>query len=43
MTVQAGPILTVCSGAAKATFAPGHDVVVGRDLRADMRLTDPLI
>ncbi|OOK73885.1 FHA domain protein [Mycobacterium kansasii] len=28
---------------AERTFAAGHDVVIGRDLRADVRVADPLI
>ncbi|OCB54765.1 ABC transporter ATP-binding protein [Mycobacterium malmoense] len=37
------PVLTVRSGASKSTFAAGHDVVVGRDLRADLRITHPSV
>jgi ABC-type multidrug transport system ATPase subunit len=35
--------LTVRFDGSERTFAAGHDVVVGRDLRADMRITHPLI
>ncbi|MHA7665545.1 FHA domain-containing protein [Mycolicibacterium sp. HS_4_1] len=37
------PALTVRHDAATRTFAPGNDVVVGRDLRADFRVAHPLI
>ncbi|WP_343601785.1 FHA domain-containing protein, partial [Mycobacterium sp.] len=41
---QAAPhVLTVRYDGSARTFAPGHDVVVGRDLRADLRITHPLI
>ncbi len=43
MTPPAPPALTVRYDGSKRTFAAGHDVVVGRDLRADMRITHPLI
>jgi ABC transport system ATP-binding/permease protein len=43
MTPPAPPALTVRYDGSERTFAPGHDVVVGRDLRADMRITHPLI
>jgi ABC transport system ATP-binding/permease protein len=36
-------VLTVRYDGSQRTFAAGHDVVVGRDLRADMRITHPLI
>ncbi|BBY07385.1 ABC transporter ATP-binding/permease protein [Mycobacterium noviomagense] len=36
-------MLTVRYDGSQRTFAPGHDVVIGRDLRADMRITHPLI
>jgi ABC transport system ATP-binding/permease protein len=35
------PTITVRSGAWQRTFAPGRDVVVGRDVRADVRLPHP--
>ena len=37
------PALTVRHDATTRTFAPGNDVVVGRDLRADFRIAHPLI
>ena len=41
------PVLTVrcndISAGAPRTFAPGADVVVGRDLRADVRIAHPLV
>lgn len=41
------PVLTVRygdnSGGTPRTFAPGNDVVVGRDLRADIRIPHPLV
>jgi ABC transport system ATP-binding/permease protein len=43
MTPPAPPTLTVRHDGSERTFAAGHDVVVGRDLRADMRITHPLI
>lgn len=43
MTAAAPPVLTVRFDGSERTFAAGHDVVVGRDLRADMRITHPLI
>ena len=43
MRQAARPVLTVRHGRSKRHFATGHDVVVGRDLRADIRVTDPLI
>jgi ABC transport system ATP-binding/permease protein len=39
----APPALTVRYDGTPRTFAAGHDVVVGRDLRADIRITHPLI
>ena len=39
----APPALTVRYDGSQRTFAAGHDIVVGRDLRADMRITHPLI
>ncbi|OPX12470.1 ATP-binding cassette domain-containing protein [Mycobacterium sp. AT1] len=35
--------LTVRHGGADRTFTPGQDVFVGRDLRADVRVVDPLV
>ncbi|WAC90615.1 ATP-binding cassette domain-containing protein [Mycobacterium sp. Aquia_213] len=43
MNSPAPPTLTVRYEGSERTFAAGHDVVVGRDLRADMRITHPLI
>ncbi len=43
MSQAAPPVLTVRYDGSERTFAAGHDVVVGRDLRADMRVTHPLI
>src|SRR6202453_2297783 len=43
MSQAAPPALTVRYDGSERTFAAGHDVVVGRDLRADMRITHPLI
>ncbi|GBE65793.1 ABC transporter ATP-binding/permease protein [Mycobacterium sp. MFM001] len=43
MSQAAPPALTVRYDGSQRTFAPGHDVVIGRDLRADMRITHPLI
>ncbi|MUM08360.1 ABC transporter ATP-binding protein [Mycobacterium sp. CBMA 213] len=37
------PALTVRHDSTTRTFAPGNDVVVGRDLRADFRIAHPLI
>ncbi|MDT5175480.1 MAG: transport system ATP-binding/permease protein [Mycobacterium sp.] len=43
MSPPVPPTLTVRHDGTERTFAAGHDVVVGRDLRADMRITHPLI
>jgi ABC transport system ATP-binding/permease protein len=43
MNHAAPPALTVRYDGSQRTFAAGHDIVVGRDLRADMRITHPLI
>ena len=37
------PALTVRTDSSQRTFAPGHDVVIGRDLRADVRVAHPLV
>ncbi|HSS25572.1 MAG TPA: ATP-binding cassette domain-containing protein [Mycobacterium sp.] len=37
------PVLTVRSNRSEGSFAPGGDVVVGSDLRADLRVAHPLI
>jgi ABC transport system ATP-binding/permease protein len=43
MSAPATPALTVRTNGSKRTFAPGHDVVIGRDLRADVRVADRLV
>jgi ABC-type multidrug transport system ATPase subunit len=43
MSRPAPPVLTVRYDGAERTFAAGNDVVVGRDLRADVRVAHPLI
>ncbi|WP_131823689.1 FHA domain-containing protein, partial [Mycobacterium talmoniae] len=43
MSQPAPPALTVRYDGSERSFAPGHDVVVGRDLRADMRVAHPLV
>src|SRR5689334_18049378 len=43
MTPPAPPALTVRYEGSERTFAPGNDVVIGRDLRADLRVAHPLI
>jgi ABC-type multidrug transport system ATPase subunit len=43
MSQPAAPVLTVRHDGSQRTFAAGHDVVVGRDLRADVRIAHPLI
>ncbi|MCV7165433.1 ATP-binding cassette domain-containing protein [Mycobacterium stomatepiae] len=43
MNSPVAPALTVRYDGSERTFAAGHDVVVGRDLRADLRITHPLI
>ncbi|MFZ3346179.1 ATP-binding cassette domain-containing protein [Mycobacterium sp.] len=43
MSRPAPPLLTIWHDGSERTFAPGHDVVVGRDLRADIRIADPRI
>jgi ABC-type multidrug transport system ATPase subunit len=43
MSRPASPVLTVQSDWSQRSFAPGHDVVVGSDLRADMRIAHPLV
>ena len=39
----APPVLTIRHNGSQQSFAPGHEVVVGRDLHADLRLADPRI
>lgn len=41
--VAAPPALTVRYDGSTRTFAAGNDVVIGRDLRADVRIAHPLI
>ncbi len=43
MSQPAAPVLSVRSGRSESSFAAGPDVVVGSDLRADMRVAHPLI
>ncbi|UMB72421.1 FHA domain-containing protein [Mycobacterium paraterrae] len=43
MSHAAPPALTVHYDGSQRSFAAGHDIVVGRDLRADLRITHPLI
>ncbi|ULE33723.1 FHA domain-containing protein [Mycobacterium sp. IDR2000157661] len=43
MSRPAPPALTVRHEGSTRTFAAGNDVVVGRDLRADIRIAHPLI
>lgn len=37
------PVLTVRYDGPPRSFAPGNDVVIGRDLRADIRIAHPLV
>ncbi|MDC9005532.1 ABC transporter ATP-binding/permease protein [Mycobacterium marinum] len=43
MTRAQRPVLTVRSGPSQRSFAAGPDVIVGSDLRADLRVAHPLI
>ncbi|OBG71871.1 MULTISPECIES: ATP-binding cassette domain-containing protein [unclassified Mycobacterium] len=43
MTHPAQPVLTARAERSQGSFAPGRDVVVGSDLRADLRMAHPLI
>ena len=43
MSRPAPPVLTVRYDGSTRTFAAGNDVVIGRDLRADVRIAHPLI
>ncbi|MGD1241728.1 FHA domain-containing protein [Mycobacterium seoulense] len=43
MTRPAPPILTIRLDGYQRSFAAGHEVVVGRDTQADMRIADPRI
>ncbi|WP_396894526.1 ATP-binding cassette domain-containing protein [Mycolicibacterium sp.] len=42
-SVDSRPALTVRFNGAPRSFAAGHDVVIGRDLRADIRIAHPLV
>ncbi len=37
------PVLTIRHNGSQQSFAPGHEVVIGRDLHADLRIPDPRI
>src|SRR5690348_11246627 len=37
------PRLIVKTGGLRRTFSPGHDVVIGNDPRADVRVVHPLV
>ncbi|WP_082956202.1 ATP-binding cassette domain-containing protein [Mycobacterium sp. E787] len=43
MTRPAPPVLTIRHDGSQRSFAAGHEVVVGRDAHADMRIADPRI
>ena len=43
MTQSGAPTLTVLYDGSPRTFSPGNDVVVGRDLRADVRIAHNLV
>ena len=43
MNSPAAPVLTVRLGRSRSSFAAGHDVVIGSDVRADLRVAHPLI
>src|SRR5574337_1523130 len=43
MNRPAPPVLTVRYDGSQGAFAAGHDVVIGRDLRADVRVAQPLV
>ncbi|OBK28089.1 hypothetical protein A5634_21155, partial [Mycobacterium asiaticum] len=43
MTGAQQPVLTVRAGPAQRTFATGRDVIVGSDLRADLRVAHPMV
>nr|WP_253855779.1 FHA domain-containing protein [Mycobacterium colombiense] len=43
MTRPAPPILTIRHDGSLRSFAAGHEVVVGRDVQADVRIPDPRI
>ena len=41
MISPTSPAITVRSGGWQRTFAPGHEIVVGRDVHADVRILHP--
>ncbi|HET7075609.1 MAG TPA: FHA domain-containing protein, partial [Mycobacterium sp.] len=43
MNQPAQPVLTVRLGQSEGNFAAGRDVVIGSDVRADLRVAHPLI
>lgn len=43
MTGREAPTLTVAFDGEERKFAPGHDIHVGRDIHADVRITHPLV
>ncbi|GFG68388.1 ATP-binding cassette domain-containing protein [Mycolicibacter senuensis] len=43
MSHPAPPVLTVRYDGSQGIFSAGHDVVIGRDLRADIRIPHPLV
>lgn len=43
MTGREAPTLTVAFDGDERKFAPGHDIHVGRDIHADVRITHPLV
>src|SRR3954466_12132683 len=43
MTQPPAPEITVCVGAIRRTFPPDRDVIVGRDVRADLRIFHPAV
>ncbi|WP_205869545.1 FHA domain-containing protein, partial [Mycobacterium colombiense] len=43
VTRPAPPILTIRHDGSQRSFAAGHEVVVGRDVQADVRIADPRI
>jgi ABC transport system ATP-binding/permease protein len=43
MSPPAPPMITICSGDVRRTFPPGRDVIVGRDVRADLRIAHPAV
>ena len=43
MTRPAPPLLTIRHDGSQRSFAAGHEVVVGRDVKADLRIADPRI